>query len=179
VSALASEIDQWLKSFAPKRNDGFRDGSGRKTQSIDGMARVLVVDDTETTLYLMERQLQHLGYKVMTALTGRVALELASTYADIVLLDLNLPEMHGLEVLRRLRTTLNTSHIPVICTSATYAPEGAAPVALQLGAKRFLSHPISPDALHNAIQDVLVWTAQTDQAAPATYTDGESISITS
>jgi CheY-like chemotaxis protein len=104
----------------------------------------------------MERQLRELGYKVTTAQSGRSALELASAYADIVLLDLNLPEIHGLEVLRRLRTSLNTSHIPVICTSATYPPEGAAPVALQLGARRFLSHPIRADALHSAIQDVLV-----------------------
>lgn len=177
VTAIASEIDEWLKSFVPKRNDGFGDASGRKMQLFDATTRVLLVEDTETTLYLMERQLRHLGYKVMTAQTGRIALELASSFADIVLLDLNLPEIHGLEVLRRLRTSLNTSHIPVICTSATYAPEGAAPVALQLGAKRFLAHPISPDALHGAIQDVLI--SREPYAAPAVSVGGESNSITS
>ena len=157
VMAIPSELDQWLKSFNPQRSDGFH-VSATRTKHVAPEhtgVRILVVDDQEITLYSLSRYLNSFGYQVITTQSGRKALEMASTSADVVLLDMNLPEIHGLEVLRRLRTSLSTSHIPVICTSATYTPEGAAPVALQLGAKRFLHHPINPELLHEAIEEVL------------------------
>jgi CheY-like chemotaxis protein len=155
VVAIPAELDEWLKSFTPGRGNGFSSSVRRGTMVRADSARVLVVEDQEITLYAITRQLRALGYEVAVAQSGREALELASSFADVILLDLNLPEIHGLEVLRRLRTSLSTSHIPVICTSATYMPEGAAPVALQLGARRFLSHPIAPEILHSVIQEVL------------------------
>ncbi len=156
VIAIPTELDAWLKSFSPSRGSAFTSPlpshfNGRAP----GPIRVLLVEDREVMLYAISRQLRGLGYEVTTTQSGKQALDLAGSNPDIVLLDLNLPEMHGLEVLRRLRTNLNTGHIPVICTSATYLPEGAAPVALQLGASRFLAHPIGPETLHRAIQEVL------------------------
>ncbi len=156
VVAIPSELDQWLKSFGSQRADGFYVSAKREKNAAEqpSSARVLVVDDQEITLYAVSRYLNSFGYKVAATQSGREALDLAST-SDVILLDLNLPEIHGLEVLRRLRTSLTTSHIPVICTSATYSAEGAAPVALQLGAKRFLHHPINPELLRSAIEEVL------------------------
>ena len=156
VMALTTELDQWLKSFIPQRADGF--SSARRnsiTLGQDVRGRVLVIDDKEVTLYAMSRYLRSFGYDVATAQSGREALKNVLDSVDVVLLDMNLPDVHGLEVLRRIRTSLSTSHIPVICTSATYAAEGIAPVALQLGAKRFLMHPISPEVLHQAIREFL------------------------
>ena len=173
VIAFRTELDQWLKSFSPKRADGFSAVRSKYwEQKQPRPARVLVVDDQEITLYAMSKNLQTFGYEVAMARCGRDALDLASTFADVILLDMNLPQMHGLEVLRRLRTGLSTSHIPVICTSATYPPEGVAPVALQLGAVRFLMHPIPAEALHQVIQEVLPPLAlaeaeEHDQAARA------------
>lgn len=157
VTALASELDQWLKSFAPRRKDGFAGVQQKSAPSGPESPRILIVEDHDVTSYALSRLLLSFGYEVSVARSGRDALELAAS-ADIVLLDMNLPEIHGLEVLRRLRTGLHTSHIPVICTSNTYAPEGAAPVALQLGAKRFLTHPISAEVLQAAIQEVMLST---------------------
>ncbi len=82
------------------------------------------------------------------------ALKMASA-AHVVLLDVNLPDIHGFEVLRRLGVDLLTSHIPVICTSATYDHKGAGTLAIQLGTKRFLTHPISADFLDMTIQEVV------------------------
>jgi CheY-like chemotaxis protein len=156
VIALTAELDEWLKSFMPQRAAGFSAASPRLGPVAQpARARVLVVDDQEVMLYTVSRYLRSFGYQVATAQSPREALEVAAAFADIILLDMNLPEMHGLEVLRRLRTSLSTSHIPVICTSATYPAEGVAPVALQLGARRFFTHPIAPEALHQAIQEVL------------------------
>lgn len=165
VMAIPQELDTWLKSFSPQRTDSFGAASSIQRNRPASSTRVLVVDDTETTLYLMSKHLQAHGYQVATAQFPREALKKAF-FSDVILLDVNLPDIHGLEVLRRLRTSLTTSHIPVICTSATYGPEGAAPLALQLGAKRFLTHPISADALHATIQDVLV-TERLNTAASA------------
>lgn len=154
VMAISQELDAWLKTFAPQRTEHFSQTPSSSPKRADGKTRVLVVDDREVTLYLMSKYLGSQGYEVSTARSAREALKMAF-FVDVVLLDVNLPEIHGFEVLRRLRNSLTTGHIPVICTSATYGPEGAAPLALQLGAKRFLAHPISPDALHSAIQEVL------------------------
>lgn len=153
VAALASEIDHWLKSFAPQRKDGFGSMQLQNEPAEPQSTSVLVVEDHEITSYALSRLLLSFGYEVKVARSGRDALELASS-VNVVLLDMNLPEIHGLEVLRRLRTNLNTSHIPVICTSNTYRPEGAAPLALQLGAKRFLTHPIEAEVLKAAIREV-------------------------
>lgn len=154
VIAIPSELDEWLKTFCPQRTDVFTAASRKPGADPNHGTRVLVVDDQELTLYTLCKSLQSRGYEVTTAQSARNALRMAF-FADVVLLDVNLPEIHGFEVLRRLRTGLTTSHIPVICMSASYGPEGAAPLALQLGAKRFLAHPIAPDALDLAIQDVV------------------------
>jgi len=154
VMAIPHELDTWLKSFAPHRTTEFSPAAASSPRQANGKTRVLVVDDKDVTLYLMSKQLSSRGYEVSMAQSARSGLKMAF-FADLVLLDVNLPEIHGFEVLRRLQSSLTTSHIPVICTSATYSPEGAAPLALQLGAKRFLNHPISADALHCAIQEAL------------------------
>lgn len=154
VMAIPSELDTWLRSFAPQRTDSFAAAVSAPIARPTAGIRVLVVDDKEVTLYLMTKHLKTHGYEVTTVQSARDALKKAF-FSDVVLLDINLPEIHGFEVLRRLRSSLTTSHIPVICTSATYGADGAAPLALQLGAKRFLAHPISADALHATIQEVL------------------------
>jgi CheY-like chemotaxis protein len=154
VMAVPEELDAWLKSFPSRRDSTFTTDSQESLSRSPREIRVLVVDDIEANRYIMSKNLRSIGYEVQTVESGRGALDVASV-ADVILLDVNLPEMHGFEVLRRLQYGLTTNHIPVICTSATYDSEGAAPVALQLGAKRFLTHPISINVLHTTIQDVL------------------------
>ena len=78
--------------------------------------RILIVEDEESLARFMELELEHEGYEVEKAADGRTALEMAlSTDFDLILLDIMLPELNGLEVLRRLH---NEKQTPVILLTA-------------------------------------------------------------
>lgn len=80
------------------------------------MVKILIVEDEEKIARFIELELMHEGYKVIKANNGRTGLEIAeSGEADLVILDVMLPEINGLEVLRRLR---RTSDVPVIMLTA-------------------------------------------------------------
>ncbi len=80
------------------------------------MARVLIVEDDSGIAEFLQLELEHEGYDILYAADGRSALEMFEKHApDIVLLDIMLPELNGLEVLRRIR---KTSHTPVIMLTA-------------------------------------------------------------
>jgi CheY-like chemotaxis protein len=99
-------------------------------------SRVLVVDDNAANRDVLARRLTREGHQVVTAANGASALELVATEEfDLVLLDLIMPEMNGFEVLRRLKATEHTSHVPVIviprsmswtasCVASNRAPIG-------------------------------------------------------
>ena len=83
------------------------------------MARILVVDDLPLNVEYLEEELQALGYEVATAEDGEVALrEIARTRPDLILLDLSMPKMDGLEVLRVLRADADYRGLPVILLTA-------------------------------------------------------------
>ena len=65
--------------------------------------KILIVDDVRDIVHLLERYFRRAGYQTMTALSGAEALEKASAKPDIILLDVNLPDMDGFEVCRRIR----------------------------------------------------------------------------
>ena len=78
--------------------------------------RVLIVEDEEQIARFTELELRHEGYEVAKAMDGRTGLSMAEEgNYDIILLDIMLPELNGLEVLRRLR---KTSDVPVILLTA-------------------------------------------------------------
>ena len=80
------------------------------------MVKILIVEDEEKIARFIELELMHEGYKVIKANNGRTGLEIAeSGEADLVILDVMLPEINGLEVLRRLR---RASDVPVIMLTA-------------------------------------------------------------
>ncbi len=83
------------------------------------MARVLIVDDQATTVDLISASLRLLGHEPISAYNGEQALELLAEHEpDIVLLDMMMPGIDGLETLRRLRKTAGLEHVPVIVVSA-------------------------------------------------------------
>jgi CheY-like chemotaxis protein len=88
------------------------------------MAFVLVVDDDESTCDALQRLLSRMGYTATTAHSGREALDVAETIRpDVIVLDWMMPEMDGLEVLRRLRETPATKDVPVLLYSAVDNPD--------------------------------------------------------
>jgi two-component system KDP operon response regulator KdpE len=106
------------------------------------MPRVLLVDDQPKILRFLEVKLRLSGHEVMTASSGQEAVKLAETAnPSIIVLDLVMPGMDGLEVLEKLRSF---SNVPIIASSAR---SGYADKALSLGATRYLPKPFNPDEL--------------------------------
>ncbi|MGH6796094.1 MAG: response regulator, partial [Methylocella sp.] len=110
-------------------------------------ARVLVVDDLAPNLKLLEARLSAEYFEVLTAANGADALQIcANGDCDIVLLDVMMPGMDGLEVCRRLKGDKATAHIPVVLVTALNQPSDRRR-GLDAGADDFLSKPIDEMAL--------------------------------
>ena len=116
------------------------------------MSRVLVVEDEDSFSDALSFMLRKEGFEVSVAATGTQALtEFDRTGADIVLLDLMLPEMSGTEVCRQLRTRTN---VPIIMVTARDA-EIDKVVGLEIGADDYVTKPYSPRELVARIRAVL------------------------
>ncbi|HOD01057.1 MAG TPA: response regulator, partial [Myxococcota bacterium] len=104
-----------------------------------GKERLLVVDDEEDILELLRYNLEREGYAVITAESGEVAVELAlSARPDLILLDLMLPGMNGLDVCRQLSRDDRTAMIPIVILTAR-AEEADIVAGLELGADDYVS----------------------------------------
>jgi PAS domain S-box-containing protein len=110
-------------------------------------ARIVVVDDNPATLYSTSRILRAAGFNVTEAINGEQALEFAGKGADLILLDVNLPDIHGFEVCRRLRENPQTKRLPVVHLSATFVKETDKAQGLDAGGDGSLTHPVEPPVL--------------------------------
>ena len=109
-----------------------------------GGARLLVVDDNKVNRLLLARNLDLQGHQVATAANGRIALEMLRREPfDLVLLDIEMPEMDGFQVLAEIRNDLQLRDLPVIVTSSL---EGIDSVVrcIELGAEDYLTKPVNP-----------------------------------
>ena len=107
-------------------------------------ARLLVVDDNKVTLLLLMRSVELLGHRVASAENGRMALEmLRAEPFDLVLLDMEMPEMDGFQVLEHMVPDADLRDVSVIVTSSL---EGLAHVVrcIELGADDYLHKPVNP-----------------------------------
>ena len=117
--------------------------------------RVLVVDDERDILELVKYNLDKEGYQVTVVATGEDALAAARTKVpDIVILDLMLPGVDGLEVCRRLKTDAKTRAIPIVMLTAK-GDEADVVTGLELGASDYVTKPFSPRVLTARIRAVL------------------------
>ena len=80
--------------------------------------QILLVDDEPDTLELMQTILEHEGYEIIKALNGMEALDLINENIDLVLLDVRMPELNGIEVCKRMKADPSHKHIPIIIFSA-------------------------------------------------------------
>jgi CheY-like chemotaxis protein len=107
--------------------------------------RVLVVDDSPAARYATARILRVAGFKTVEAAGGAEALRLAIE-ACAVVLDLNLPDVHGLEVCRLIRSTESTKHLPIIHVSAVDLEPEHGIASKDAGADAFIPNPVgAPD----------------------------------
>ncbi len=107
-------------------------------------AYLLVADDNKVNRLLLSRSLEQLGHRTAMAENGRIALDMLRREAfDLLLLDMEMPEMTGFEVLEQLAADLRLSDLPVIVTSSL---EGVAEIArcIELGAEDYLHKPVNP-----------------------------------
>ncbi len=110
----------------------------------NGAARLLVVDDNKVNRLLLTRSLELQGHSTASAENGRVALEMLRREPfDLVLLDMEMPEMDGFQVLEQLVNDRKLRDLPVIVTSSL---EGIANVVrcIELGAEDYLTKPVNP-----------------------------------
>lgn len=110
-------------------------------------AKVLVVDDNASKRYVTARMLRAAGFAITEAATGYQALQMADEGIDAVVLDVNLPDIDGFEVCRRLRARETTSRLPIIHLSATFVDDSDRVHGLDTGADGYLTHPIEPQVL--------------------------------
>jgi DNA-binding response OmpR family regulator len=120
---------------------------------VDSTKCILIVDDEPNVRLMLRTTLESVGYKVLDAEDGVRALDrLRLEPCDLILLDLQMPKMDGMELLRRLRADANT--IPtVILTAHGSIPEAVG--AMKLGAIDFLTKPITPEALRRVVAEVI------------------------
>jgi len=119
-----------------------------------GKIKILVVDDTPAALYTTGRILRAANYDVMEASTGTAALQIADQ-ADLVVLDVNLPDMDGFEVCRQLRARSDTARIPVLHLSATFTHSGDFVEGFEAGADTYLTRPVEPAVLITTVRTLL------------------------
>lgn len=118
--------------------------------------RLLIVDDNVATRYAMRRRLAVHGYQVLEAGTGGEGLALIrDSQIDALILDVNLPDMSGFDIVRLLRQDPRTALLPVIHVSAASIQSGDIITGLNAGADAYLIHPVDPDVLLATLRTLL------------------------
>ena len=111
-------------------------------------AKLLVVDDTEANRYAVVRHLRANGFEVREAATGRDALAMVERETpDMIVLDIRLPDVSGLEVARQVRANPRTAAIPILHISASFTDSVSLARGLDNGADGYLTHPVEPIVL--------------------------------
>jgi two-component system cell cycle response regulator DivK len=117
--------------------------------------RILVVEDNPMNLKLVRDVLRHAGYEVVEARTGEEGVELAATCdPDLVLMDLQLPGIDGLEALRRLRDGQPDHRVPVVAVTA-FVMKSDHERAVEAGFDGYVEKPISVRALPGQVAEFL------------------------
>ena len=133
---------------------------------------ILVIDDEPDLLELVEFNLKKDGYEVIVAKNGQAGLEIAQKVVpDMIVLDLMMPGIDGLEVCRQLRGDSRTKQIPMIMLTAKSA-EADRIVGLELGADDYITKPFSPRELLARVR-ALLRRATSTQETPTVIRQGE------
>ena len=115
----------------------------------------LVVDDTRIAATTIAQALTLLGYRAEVAYSPRVAIEsISKQVPDVILLDINMPGIDGVEVCRYLRRDPRTEQVPIVAMSSE-AQEETVDQVYEAGANVFLAKPIDIDILERALNRIL------------------------
>ena len=183
---LLETIDEicWLAKTEPSRLQGYEatksgpshSGSAKENASeatekmskpaaTDGESNVLIVDDVTENRALIEILLQKAGYRITLCGDGKEAVEIAETEKfDIILMDVRMPVMNGLEATRVIRSGRVNSTTPVIAMTANVAKDDKL-LCLEAGCDDYISKPIRKDLLLTKLERYIQQTRQIETAA--------------
>jgi len=116
------------------------------------MKRILVIEDNETNMYLIGFILRKNGHEVIRARSGEEGVELAlKERPDLIIMDIQLPGIDGLETTKRIRKSRTDGTIPIIALTS-YAMTGDREKALKAGCTGYIEKPINPDTFIGEIE---------------------------
>jgi two-component system cell cycle response regulator DivK len=117
--------------------------------------RILVIEDQEDNRRILRDLLTSAGYEVIEAVTGEEGVAVAETHRpDLILMDIQLPDLDGYEATRRIKANPALRHIPLIAVTS-YALSGDDVKALEAGCDGYVAKPFSPRALLAKIREYL------------------------
>lgn len=117
--------------------------------------RVLLVEDHPETIELMQQELAHLGYEVIVARDGITAVQVAtSELPDLIVMDISMPRMNGLQAASRIRENSQTEFIPILAATAKAMPEDKEK-CLAAGCSAYIAKPFTHRELGAAIEELL------------------------
>ena len=119
------------------------------------MKKILVVEDNEANLYLLNFMLHKCGYEVVEATTGIEGVDMAiKEKPDLILMDIQLPDISGLEATSRIRASEADGRIPIIALTS-YALAGDKAKLLAAGCTGYIEKPINPETFIGEIEKYL------------------------
>ena len=107
------------------------------------MKKVLIVEDNDKNMKLARDVLQNKGYQTLEAVTGEEGVQLAKQHVpDLVLMDIQLPGINGIEAFKQIRADANTAKVPVVALTASVTPTDRSAITAA-GFDAFISKPIN------------------------------------
>src|ERR1700752_2386494 len=132
-----------------------RDNASIPTPPLEPKFLILVVDDSADNLAMISLDLQQQNYRVVTASNGEDAITIAEqTNPNLILMDINLPELDGLAATRRIRDIETLREVPVVAVTA-FGTEGFQRAAYDGGVDGYLTKPIDFERMHQLIARLL------------------------
>ena len=123
--------------------------------SADSGRTILIVDDFDDTRLLLHTWLKKKGYRVLEAENGNHAVASAErNRPDLIIMDVEMPELDGLAATRKIRAIENMSDVPIIAVSAYGADQYRDP-ALAAGCNEYVSTPFEPEELEQLIRELI------------------------
>ena len=120
------------------------------------MSTILIVEDNEKNMKLVRDILQHQGHTTLEAVTGREGVEMATTQQpDLILMDIQLPDIDGIQALRQIRTVAALDAVPVVAVSASVMPDEQYKI-VSSGFDAFITKPINLKQFRETVQRFLV-----------------------
>jgi len=117
--------------------------------------RILVAEDDRDNRHIVVKVLTREGYEILEAADGRAAVDAARAYRpDLIMMDVGMPYVDGLEASRRLKADPESADIPIIALTA-FAMRGDEERARQAGCDGYLSKPCRPDTIRAAVRQYL------------------------